>query len=302
MILKILLFPKKFANWVKKEGFTHIHYYGSSLTWVQQLLFLWGIKRLYTVHDYLPHSGEAKGSGYQYKFYMKIITFIKSNRFLLLSKRMMDEFSEYYNVSKEHCNYILFGHFNFYKHFNKIKTVEEHYLVLYYGRISAYKGIEYLIEAIKIISKKLPQIKTIIAGSGEFYFDISRIDKNDPHFEIHNYYIGNEQLSEFIRRCSVVVCPYTDATQSGVVMTAYAFNKPVIATDVGSFREYIIDGETGLIVPPRNAEAIAEAIEKLLTDKTLFNKMKKRISETKEKEFSWAEAANKLVQIYREVQ
>lgn len=299
--IKNFLISKKFTTWVKKEGFTHIHYYGSSLTWVQQLLFLRGIKRIYTIHDYLPHSGEGKGSGYQYKFYMKVITSFRSNRFLLLSKKMMNKFSEYYKVPKDHCKYILFGSFDCYKKFDKTTTVERHYTILYFGRISAYKGIEYLIEATKIVSKKIPQIKTIIAGSGDFYFDIYGINKNDPHFEIHNYHISNEQLAEFINRCSVVVCPYTDATQSGVVMTAYAFIKPVIATNVGSFSEYIIDGETGIIVPPCNVEALAEAIKRLLNNRILLNNMKERIAQINEKEFSWKEAANNLKNIYREI-
>lgn len=298
--IKNFVISKKFTYWVKNEGFTHIHYYGSSLTWVQQLLFLKGIKRIYTVHDYVPHSGEVKNSGYQYKFYMRVITFLKSNRFLLLSKKMMDDFSEYYNVPKTNSWFTLFGSFDSYKQFNIIKTNEEHYTILYFGRISIYKGIEYLIEATNLLVKDIPQIKTIIAGGGKFYFDISDI-KNNPHFEIYNHYIDNEFLSELINRAAVVICPYTDATQSGVVMTAYAFNKPIIATDVGSFREYIIDGETGLIVPPCNAEALAKAIEKLLNNKTLLNNMKERIEQTKEKEFSWKEAANKLVRIYNEV-
>lgn len=291
---------KEFSAWVKKEGFTHIHYYGSSLTWVQQLLFLRDIKRIYTVHDYLPHSGEVRGSGYQYKFYMKVITSLKTHRFLLLSNKMMNEFIEYYKVPKDNCRYILFGPFNCYKKFEKLETKEEAFTILYFGRISAYKGIEYLVEATKIVSKEIPQIKTIIAGSGEFYFDISDI-RDDNRFEIHNYYINNQQLADYIRRCSIVVCPYTDATQSGVVMTAYAFNKPVIVTDVGSFREYIIEGETGLIVPPRNAEALAEAIKKLLNNSTLFKYMEERIIQIKDKEFSWKETANKLVKIYDEL-
>lgn len=66
---------------------------------------------------------------------------------------------------------------------------------------------------------------------------------------------------------------------------------------VGSFREYIIDGETGLIVPPRNAEAI----EKLLNNENLLNNMKERIAQTKEKEFSWKEAANNLINVYRAI-
>jgi len=300
--IKNFVISKKFVTWVKSEGFTHIHYYGSSLTWVQQLLFLHGIKRIYTVHDYMPHSGEVKnGSGYQYKFYMRIITLLKSNRFLLLSKKMMGEFSEYYGVPKGNSWFVLFGSFDSYKKFNIIKFNKESYSIIFFGRISRYKGIEYLIEATKLVRKEIPQIKTIVAGGGEFYFDINDI-KNDPHFEIHNYHISNEQLAEFISRCSVVVCPYTDATQSGVVMTAYAFNKPVIATDVGSFREYVLNGETGIIVPPKNSEALAGAIKKLLLDETLRKNMVKNIEEKKETAFSWESSAKKLIQIYNEIQ
>lgn len=298
--IKNLKISKNFTNWVKQEGFTHIIYYGSSLTWVQQLPFLKGIKRIYTVHDYLPHSGDKTGSGYQYKFYMKVITSIRTNHFLLLSKKMMDEFVKYYKVSKDRCKYILFGYFDSYRRFQKSNIDEEPYTILFFGRISPYKGIEYLVEATKRASKRIPEIKTIIAGNGKFYFDISKIIE-DSHFEIYNQHINNDLLVEFINRCSIVVCPYTDATQSGVVMTAYAFNKPVIATDVGSFREYIINGETGIIVPPRNAEALAEAIKTLIGNRTLVDNMKENISRLKENEFSWEVAANNLINVYREI-
>jgi len=296
--LKNFTISKNFTKWVKKEEFTHINYYGSSLTWVQQLIFLLKIRKYFTIHDYIPHSGDYVGSGYQYKFYMKVITKIKTHRFILLSKKMRDEFIQYYKVNANSCGQIFFGSFEVYRKFLKHEVYEEPFSILFFGRISPYKGIEYLIEATKLLVKKIPELKVIIAGSGEFYFDIAEI-KNDEHFEIHNYYISNEKLTEFISRSSVVVCPYTDATQSGVVMTAYAFNKPIIATDVGSFSEYVIDGETGIIVPPKNSEALAEAIQKLIMDKKLLDYMRNQIKKLKEQRFNWEKSAEELTNIYK---
>ena len=98
-----------------------------------------------------------------------------------------------------------------------------------------------------------------------------------------------------MQRASFVVCPYTDATQSGVVMTAYEFEKPVIASDVGSFREYIFDQETGLIVPPKEPKELARAIEKLFNDEDLIRKMRDNIGIYKKTEFSWEKAAKEII-------
>ncbi|MEM4396778.1 MAG: glycosyltransferase family 4 protein [Candidatus Woesearchaeota archaeon] len=298
--LKNLRISKTFTDWIKKNKFNLVHYYGSSLTWVQQAFFLTSIKKIYTIHDYIPHTGDYSGSGYQYKFYMKVITNLKSTHYLLLSKRMQEEFISYYKINPEFCHYIYFGVFGSYLKFSTNKNIKHNYNILFFGRISPYKGIEYLIEATKLLKKEIPKLKTIIAGEGEFYFDIEEI-KSDYHFEIYNNYINNEQLANLLTNSSLVVCPYIDATQSGVIMTAYAFNKPVIATDVGSFKEYVIDGVTGFIVPPKNSHKLAEAIKKIIMDKELYNNIVKNIYEIKEQKFSWKKSAEQILTLYNKI-
>lgn len=290
-----------FANWVKRNNYDIVHYYGSSLTWVQQAIFLRKIKRIYTVHDYIPHTGEiqTKGNGYQYKFYMKVITRNPKNHFVLLSKKMLEEFSHYYNVDPERCDYIHFGPFYSYLKFaGDVETQQN--TILFFGRISAYKGIEYLLEAIELIKKEYSNLKVIIAGSGKFYFDINKY-LNDPTYEFYNKYIDNNLLATLLQRCSFVVCPYTDATQSGVVMTAYAFNKPVIATDVGSFREQIMDGITGLLCEPRNTKSLADKIQELLNNKDLMDRMILNIKNLATTKFSWDLSATKLFEFYNKI-
>ena len=292
---KNLIINKELCKWINKNNFDAIIYYGSSLVWIQQYLFLKRkIKKIYTVHDYIVHSGENRSGGKQYDFYMKIITSIKTNNFILISKNMREEFCKYYKVLKQRTRYIKFGPFSSYNKFIRNTLTEEKHTILFFGRISPYKGIEYLIRAVELLKERYSDIKLIIAGAGDFYFDISAI-KNDKHYEIYNEYISNEKLAEFMQRASFVVCPYTDATQSGVVMTAYEFEKPVIASDVGSFREYIFDQETGLIVPPKEPKELARAIEKLFNDEDLIRKMRDNIGIYKKTEFSWEKAAKEII-------
>lgn len=292
---KNLKISRKLCKWINDKKYDVVIYYGSSLVWLQHYIFLRkSIKRVYTIHDYIAHTGENKTGGRQYDFYMKAITLIKSNLFILISEVMRNQFCDYYKVSKKRAEFIKFG--IFYSYLNNIRSSEEinERVVLFFGRISKYKGIEYLIEATRNLKSKYINLKTIIAGNGEYYFDVSNI-LEDETFEIINEHITNEMLSELIQKSDFVVCPYTDATQSGVVMTAYAFNKPVIATRVGSFNEYVIEGKTGYLVPPKNVNKLTETMDAMLQSPFKINEMESFLRNHKEEYFSWDVQAEKLL-------
>jgi glycosyltransferase involved in cell wall biosynthesis len=172
-------------------------------------------------------------------------------------------------------------------------------ILLFFGRICQYKGIEYLIDAISIVKKDIFNLKVIIAGKGKYDFGASKII-NDETYEIMNYYIPNEQLARLINRSTVIVCPYIEATQSGVIMTAFAFNKPVVATNVGGIPEVVEDGVTGRLVPPKNPQKLAKAIIDLLNNpekrKTISENINKKFNN---KEFKWEHIAEKTIEIYK---
>ncbi len=138
--------------------------------------------------------------------------------------------------------------------------------VLFFGRIWEYKGLEYLIRAEPILAKRVPDYRIVIAGEGEDFAKYQAMINGNDRFMVHNTWIDDERRADFFRQATVVVLPYTEATQSGVVPVAYAFGKPVVATRVGALPECIDDGVTGLLVPPRDVEALAAAIGDLLTD------------------------------------
>ncbi|XZE54984.1 glycosyltransferase family 4 protein [Planctomycetaceae bacterium SH139] len=148
----------------------------------------------------------------------------------------------------------------------KITTAAPSNTVLFFGRIWDYKGLETLIMAEPLITAEIPDVKIVIAGAGDDFSKYERLMTHRDRFEIHHRWISDEERDCFFREAALVVLPYHEATQSGVVPVAYNHSKPVVATDVGALSECIIDQETGLLVPPKDPSALASAIINLLND------------------------------------
>ena len=146
---------------------------------------------------------------------------------------------------------------------------DEEPLVLFFGRIWEYKGLEYLIRAEPLITSRVPQAKIVIAGQGEKFDSYRRMMVHPERFIVHNDYVSDEKRAALFRRASLVVLPYIECSQSGVIPLAYRFGKPVVATTVGGLPDMVDDDRTGYLVPPRDATALAEAIIRLLQDKEL---------------------------------
>lgn len=258
-----------------------------------------GIKVLFLCHNVLPHEK----------------TFIDR----ILSKSVL-YFADYFIVHSgqdaedlkqmlPHSNVIVSVHptydiFN-YKLIKKEKAKKalglEGNVLLFFGFVRRYKGLEYLIKAMPIILKK-KDVSLIIAGEfwelkKEILNDIKRLNL-EKKVKIFDKYILNEEIGKYYCAADVVVLPYTHATNSGIVQTAFGFHKPVIVTAVGGLPEAVINGKTGFIVPPKNPRAIANAVIKYYKD----NKEKEFIKEIKNdsSRFSWDNMVNNIESFFKE--
>ena len=135
-------------------------------------------------------------------------------------------------------------------------------VLLFFGFIRQYKGLQYLIEALSLLDPADGYHLLIV---GEFYEDrkkysdgLARLERQGQ-LTLVDSYVPNEDLPRYFAASDLVVAPYLSATQSGVIQIAYAFERPVIATTVGGLPETVIDGKTGYLVPPASAQAIAES-------------------------------------------
>lgn len=145
--------------------------------------------------------------------------------------------------------------------------------VLFFGRIWPYKGLEYLIRAEPLIAATVPTVKTVIAGVGEDLRRYRDLMSNPERFDIQNHFVSREQRSELFARASVVVLPYVDASTSAVIPLAYLHQKPVVVTSVGGLADDVDAGRTGLVVPPRDPVALAEAVSRILRDDGLRDEL-----------------------------
>jgi len=181
------------------------------------------------------------------------------------------------------------------------KNINEENSVLLFGAIEEYKGLEYLIKSAPIIISSVPDAKIIVAGRGKAYQKYEDYLHMD-YFEVHRRYILDEEVATLFQRCAIVILPYTQlCSTSGVIPVAFAFGKPVVATDVGSLAEPIEEGKTGFVIPPRDERALADAIIKLLKNNGLREEMRRNIKRKVENELSWESIAAKVVQVYESV-
>ena len=194
------------------------------------------------------------------------------------------------------------GSYNFFKNYKSGELKEEKNCILFFGNIVVSKAIDVLIDAIPIVAKEIPNVKLIIAGDGVIPKRCWQIiEKYKSNFEIHNYFIPNEKVGEFFSRACIVVIPNRrQEGHSGSLTVAYSFGKPVVTTNVGEFPILVKGAGCGLVVPPENPEALAEAIIILLRDEGLRKKMSKNALKMAEK-LSWDNIAKMHIKVYEEV-
>ena len=136
-------------------------------------------------------------------------------------------------------------------------------VLLFFGFVRSYKGLEVLVEAMPLVLRQLP-VHLVVAG--EFWGGPRRFLESlrklgvESHVTTVPRFIPNEDVPDYFAASDVVVIPYHSATQSGIVQMAYGFDRPVVATRVGGLPEVIRDTETGTLVPPRDPAALAQAI------------------------------------------
>ena len=295
--LQSLKMTLKVVGFIKKEKFDVIHTDCMLGMWNLMLYKLFGKKMVLTVHDPFPHTGEITArKKFNYKMAMKMVC-----HFVLLNDKQKEQFCKSYHVRPEQILINRLGVYDNISTFVRQQDSKKNHNVLFFGRISPYKGIEYLCQAMLKVKEQVPDATLTIAGGGKIYFNLASYQKHN-WVKVINRYVGMEELAGLLQNCALSVCPYTDATQSGVIMTCYSLCKPVVATNVGGLGEMVEDGKTGLLVPPKNIDALADAIISLLKDEDTLNQMALNI---KNDYFiggkSWKVIAEKYIEFYKTI-
>lgn len=168
--------------------------------------------------------------------------------------------------------------------------------LIFFGRMQAYKGLDTLLSAHSIWREWGTDIRLTIAGAGP---ELSRCREalSAPGIELHPERIDQAELEVMVRGCAAAVLPYHGATQSGVVASTFGAERPVIVTDVGELAA--ATGAGGLVVPPRDPLALAEAGRRIIEEAGLLARLEAGVRERIEGELSWVDIAGRTEEFYR---
>ncbi|WMT72967.1 glycosyltransferase family 4 protein [Bradyrhizobium sp. Ash2021] len=171
---------------------------------------------------------------------------------------------------------------------------------LFFGRIEAYKGLGFVLEAGRLLALRGFTFRLVIAGTGSA-LDLYRPQLREmPWVELTDRRIHADEIPQIFRRASAVVLPYTDATQSGVAAMAFGFGRPVIASCVGGLPDVVANEYNGLLVPPKDVGALAEAMARVIVSEELCNQLRVGAMECACSELSWDVIAGETSAVYED--
>ena len=266
-------------------------------------LLLGFIPVIFTLHDVISHPGsdEESAKAWRVRLRDKKRKYAYS-KIIVHGEYLKKQFIE--NYKRPARDIIVIPHgclFSFLPRQQQNLFDEEPHSILFFGRMEKYKGLKILIDAVPLISKKIQDIKVIVAGEGNDLEAHLPLLLSSRHFEVHRRFIPHDEIPYFFQRTAVVVTPYIEASQSGIIAMAYAFGKPVISSRVGSLAEVVKNGDTGLLVPPGNVKSLADAIIFLLKDHEKRKEMGKAALHLAKTTLSWEHVASMTEEVYRNV-
>ena len=272
----------------------HIFHFNWFLSGRQRWLLRLPVKKCMTVHDPISHSCIVDENEEKLRRH----AFRLSDRFILLSDVLKKEFSQKYQIMEERIDLTHLGEYSFLRYINASTSEFPKPYVLFFGQIQSHKGIEYLCQAMTQVHKLFPDVHLVIAGRGELYFDFSKYAELS-YIHLKNEYISTSQLATLLQNALFAVCPYKDATQSGVVQTAFSCDTPLIVTNVGNMMKVVQHEETGLVIPPCDVDSLRDAIIELIEKPEKLVFYRKNIKEKWRPAMNWQSIADDHVNIYR---
>lgn len=258
-------------------------------------------KKIAVCHDPVLHSGE------KYACIHKICgvehVYRKADEIIVLTKKFTGYMERRYKKAG-HVHVMTPGRHNYYRNIKKkhsaIVYEKDKTNFLFFGRISAYKGLGILADAYKIVCSRYQDVTLTVAGAGDFR-PYRKKFQNLERVTVLNRWIADDEVeSIFMGENLIVVLPYTDATQSGVILVATDYGVPVIAADTGGLDEQIEDGVTGLLTAVNDSACLAEQMIRLKNDRNLYEKICINMKK-KRHTMEWADMAEEIMRLMSDV-
>ena len=231
------------------------------------------------------------------------------------TERMKQALMTGFRVDAHKITVIPFGINNFapnsalkpYEARHRLGLQEDERTILFFGRITPYKGLEFLISAFRKLSENGDHYRLLIAGREDRCAEYWSGIKQDAHEEIESgrirmreEYIPEDETEVYFKSADVLVLPYREIYQSGVLFLAHSFGLPVIAANVGSLADDIVEGENGLICEPESPDDLAKKLADYFQSR-LYRELESRrmlIREDANRRHSWTIVGQRTLDAY----
>ncbi|KFF02447.1 glycosyltransferase family 4 protein [Flavobacterium reichenbachii] len=289
---------------IKKRNIVIIHLHFFTFRSID-LLILWyaelnKIKKVVTIHDINSFDKQAK-SFIEKKCFKYIDGIIVHN---LSSLNALDE---KFNLSIPkiiipHGNYLPFIN---HSHSEYKKT--DRFSLLFFGQIKKVKGLDILLSAISILKKRKCNVELTIAGKA-WKSDLNEYKKMIEELQIEDTvvtdfrYIPDNEVSDFYHKADLVVLPYKNIYQSGVLLLTLSYGKPVICSDLKPFKEIIEHNENGFLFESQNADDLASKIQEIIADKIQLKNVSDNANNLVRQNYDWIKIGNSTKTFYKLIQ
>jgi len=253
-----------------------------------------GIPYVPVIHDANPHPGE----GGLVNQWLSKESLKYSNGYIVLSSTVEDQLkkridSAAFPIWKMPHGPLSFRSSGQVRELDKLKNNK----ILFLGRIHKYKGLDIFIDAMRLLYDKGINFSAEIMGEGNITPYKSSLEGLE-FIKVENRWISQEEFSAALLSADLLVLPYREASQSGVVAAAMSSGLPIIVTPVGGLSEQIKHRVNGIISTDVTVESIVESIECILNDKSLYHSISIGAFDSTNNTHSWNESVNTIKQIW----
>lgn len=261
-----------------------------------------------TVHNTDPFHGNPSSKIQLIGLYNALHKF---DHYIVHTKFSFNELIRNTHVPESKISIVPHGIFDYYKNIRNetqkqdiVRKTNPNKIILFFGLIKPYKGLDFLIKAFSLLPNKLlKETRLLVAGYPKMSINIFKelaMQLGVADLIIWDLrFIPEEEVPLIFESAYVVALPYLKIDQSGVLMTALAFKKPIVAFKVGGFLEVLKDGVTGYLVEPGNIYGLSKALRQILSRPQIAQQMSRSIEKMIEDDLSWESVAKKTVQIYK---
>lgn len=238
---------------IRKEHFDVI-YFESLHTWNLPIMMMAGKAKTYQViHEVIPHEGDSQ---------VKMVDLMNkavvkfADTIILRNKTYIQDMIDRYKISANRVKYL-----ELWRRYPAYTVPTYSGRVLFFGRINPYKGADNLLEIVRLC----PEIQFDVVGRVDVQMqDIVNQLAKEKNVKLNNNYVTDKEMQQSFINCDWVIVPYNSASQSGIVIDAYKYSRPVIAFAVGAIPEQIDDGESGYLVEGGNNQKFADKLKEAM--------------------------------------